>query len=267
MDVAFIKEWQTLIGSFLGPFLAILLSGIAYSIKLFIENRSGRKENLRLIEISTTRSLNESFKTREELRGFAQRIKDLSKNGKNINDDKLYFLDITNFPPLEEIYRNKDLSLRTTNSYYLHNKLLFVDAGINRLNKITDSMKEDFYKLISQNEFLIALREEPKRQRIAYTKNLDGFADFIEKDIILFIDNGIKLMAQIKVYNELLRKKMGFITLWRYEGSSFKFYYNKKENDKFNKDLDSLDRIDKIIEPTVENLINEAGKRLPTIKK
>ncbi len=52
----FITKWQILIGSALGPFLAIMLSALGFLLKSIFKNKKERKENLRRIEVGITRS-------------------------------------------------------------------------------------------------------------------------------------------------------------------------------------------------------------------
>lgn len=73
----FLNKWQTLIGSALGPFLAVILSAIGFWIKSIIDNKKERKEFLRRIEVGITRSLDDTFKTRIKLQYFVSRLRTL----------------------------------------------------------------------------------------------------------------------------------------------------------------------------------------------
>ena len=86
----FINKWQTLVGSALGPFLAVTLSAVGFWIKSVIESKNERKEFLRRIEISMARSLNDIFTVREQLKWFSQRVKNLATESKSITDDRIF---------------------------------------------------------------------------------------------------------------------------------------------------------------------------------
>lgn len=66
----FLDTWQTLVGAALGPFLAVVLSAIGFWIKSIVENKRERKEFLRRIEVGITRSLDDTYKTRQKLKCF-----------------------------------------------------------------------------------------------------------------------------------------------------------------------------------------------------
>lgn len=262
----FINKWQTLIGSALGPFLAIILSAIGFWIKSATESKKERKEFLRRIEISITQSLDSTYKMRQQLRQIVQRIKNLATTAREMTDNKTFCLNRVNFPPVREVYRDKEAPYFKVKSYYLHNKLLWIDAGIKEVNEINANFKNDFGDLIRQNELLVALIKEnpnpdPSVQKTAYAENLESFANVIEEYINNHIPQGIEIMTQIKVYNEHLRKKYGYWFLWKHEGTKFKYFRNKTEQKNFSRNLDSLDQIDKAIQKEVETVIKNAEDR------
>ncbi len=260
----FIFKWQTLIGSALGPFLAVILSAIGFWIKSTIKNKKERKESLRRIEISVTKSLNDAFTVCEQLKWFSQRIKNLIIESKSIVDNKIFFLNRINFPTTREIYRDIDMSIFKVKSYYLHNKLMWIDAGIKETNETILNLKKDFEDLIRQNEILIAVMRDnpnPLLQREAYERNLESFSKAMDDYVSKSIKLGIEVMTQIKIYNEKLRKKYGFWFLWKQEGTKLKYFHNKTEQRTFARNLDSLDRIDNAIKKDVESLINKMEER------
>lgn len=260
----FIKEWQELIGAALGPFLAIILSATGFWIKSIIEDKKERKEFLRRIEISLARSLNDIFTAREQLRWFSGRVKNLAAESKSITDDKIFFLNRVNFPTVREIYRDVDMPNFKIKSYYLHNKLMWIDAGTKEMNEVVLNLKNDFADLIRQNELLVAVMRNnpnPKMQRMAYEQNLESFANAVVDFTSKSMRQGMEIMTQVKIYNEKLRRRNGYLFLWKQEGTKFKFFRNKKEQKAFSRNLDSLDRIDKIIQKEVEAAIKNAEDR------
>ena len=223
----FIEKWQGLIGSALGPFLAVVLSAIGFWIKSVIESKKERKEFLRQIEISMARSLNDTFVAREQLKWFSGRIKNLIAESKSITSDKIFFLNRINFPTTREIYRDIDMPNFKIKSYYLHNKLMWIDAGIKEMNETISNFKNDFEDLIRQNEVLVAVMRDnpnPKMQRDTYERNLGSFAEAIDKHISKSVQQGIEIMTQVKIYNEKMRKRHGYWFWWKIEGTRFKYF-------------------------------------------
>src|SRR3990172_6887922 len=99
---ASIKEWQTLIGSALGPFFAVILSAIVFLIKSANESKKEREEFLRRIEISITRSLDDTFKTRVKLQYFVLRLRNLITEIRAVTDDHYFSLKSINYPTIRD---------------------------------------------------------------------------------------------------------------------------------------------------------------------
>ena len=262
----FINKWQTLIGSALGPFLAVILSAIGFWIKSAIESKNERKEFLRRIEIGITRSLDDTYKTRQKLQFFVSRLRSLITEIRAVTDDHYFSLESINYPTIRDIYRDIDAPSFKVKSYYLHNKLLWADAGVKETNETVISLKNDFTELQRKNELHIILMRQnrtpnPAQQRAEYSSNLESFANAIDEFIKRFMRQGIEIMTQIKMYNEHLRKKHGCWFLWKHEGTKLKYFRNKAEQKKFARNLDSLDRIDKVIQKEVETAIKDAEER------
>lgn len=258
----FLDQWQTLIGAAPGPFLAVTFSVIGFLIKSMIDHKRERKEQLRRIEIGITRSLNDMYVLQKQLKQFVVILRNLASEARNITNEREFFLNRTNFPTTREIYRDTDAPTFKVRSYYLHNKILFVDAGIKDLNETVRGPKNGFESLIRQNEFLVALKDNPQSQRASYADNLESFAKTIDDYIAQYIQPGIRIMTQVKVYNNQLRQSRWGITLWRKEGFSFKCFRNKAEQKKYARNLDSMDRIDSLIEKEVAGELEEAEERL-----
>lgn len=261
-----LKEWQELVGAAIGPFFAVLFSAIGYWIKLIIDARKERREMHRRIEIGITQSIDDAYTVCEQIKQFAHIIRDFAAKIKVITDDRTFSFNRTNFPIMREIYRDIEIPRFKVKSYYLHNKLLLVNAGIKDLNKTIADFKNGFEILIRQNEMLIALlrtsqNPNPAYQRAAYIDNLENFATVIEEYATGYIQDGVKNMIQVKVYNNQLRKRHGCIFLWKYEGISFKYFRSETEKKEFARNLDSLDRIDSLINQFVEAEINAAEKQ------
>ncbi|OGE03345.1 hypothetical protein A3B21_04270 [Candidatus Uhrbacteria bacterium RIFCSPLOWO2_01_FULL_47_24] len=264
--IKFLDTWQTLIGAALGPFLAVILSAVGFWIKSIVENKRERKEFLRRIEVGITRSLDDTYKTRQKLLYFVSRLKNLVAEIRAVTDPRQFSLESINYPTVREIYRDIEAPNFKVKSYYLHNKLLWADAGIKETNETVVSLKNDFAELQRKNELHIILMRQnanpnPAQQRVEYSANLELFANAIDDFIARFMKQGIEIMTQIKIYNEHLRRKHSHWFLWKYEGTKFKYFYNKAEQKQFSRNLDSLERIDMVIRTEVEAAIKEAEAR------
>lgn len=264
--IRFLDTWQTLVGAALGPFLAVLLSVIGFWIKSVVENKRERKEFLRRIEVGITRSLEDTYKTRQKLLYFVSRLNNLVVQIRAVADPRQFSLESINYPTVREIYRDIEAPNFKVKSYYLHNKLLWADAGIKETNETVISLKNDFAELQRKNELHIILMKQnanpnPAQQRAEYSANLVLFANAIDDFIARFMKQGIEIMTQIKIYNEHLRRKRGYWFLWKHEETKFKYFRNKEEQKQFSRNLDSLERIDEVIRTEVEASINEAEER------
>lgn len=263
----FINKWQELIGSALGPFLAIILSAIGFWIKSAIGSKNERREFLRRIEIGITRCLDDTFKTRVKLQYFVSRLRSLITEIKAVTDERHFSLESINYPTIRDIYRDIEAPNFKVKSYYLHNKLLWSDAGIKETNETVISLKNDFAELQRKNELHIILMRQnqtpnPAQQRAEYADNLESFANAIDEFIAKFMKQNIEIMTQIKIYNEHLRKKYSCYFLWKHEGTKLKYFRNKTKQKNFARNLDSLDRIDKVIKKEVEDAIKDAEDRV-----
>ena len=262
--IAFAKEWQELIGAALGPFLAVILSAIGFWIKSVIEKRNERREFLRRIEISMARSLNDTFTVREQLKWFSRRVKELVAEAEAITDERTFFLNRINFPTTREVYRDIEMPTFKIRSYYLHNKIMWVDAGIKEMNETVGNLRNDFEDVLRQNELLVAMMRNnpnPQMQREAYVRNMHAFAAGIDEYVAKSIGQGIEIMTQVKIYNEKLRARHGFWFWWKHEGTRFKYFRDKVAQKAFARNLDSLERIDKAIEKDVKTALDKAAER------
>jgi hypothetical protein len=260
----FLYKWQDLTGAALGPFLAIILSALGFWVK---EKRAAireRKEAHRRIEIAVARSLNDAFILREQLKWMAGRVNTLARAARAITEPNIFFMNRVNFIPMREIYRDADLSRFKVRSYYIHNKLLFLDAGIKETNEAVVGLKNDFEEIVKQNATLVALMNDtpnPPMQRETYAANLEAFATEAEGYATSFLNTGIKTMVQLKVYNNLLRERHGYWVWWRNESTWLKYFRTKTEQKKYARTLNSLDAIDALIETKVQQIMQEAETR------
>lgn len=253
----FLHDWQDLAGAFLGSSLAIILSGIGYLIGRYIENVRERRETLRRIEVGTTYSLSSTHSIHKKLENFVRTARALVTEIRAINNPREFALQSVNFPTVGTIYLDEKIPELRVNSYYLHNKLLWIHAGTQDVNGILAGMGTHFMRVIKLNEMMLDLMADnpnPPAQRAAYAENIEIFANEIERFYREELPKGIKVLVQVKVYNEKLRQPFGRgrVNLWEYEGLSFKYFRNRKEYKKFARNLDSIDRIDAAIQADVD---------------
>ncbi|MBU1202987.1 hypothetical protein KKH39_03025 [Patescibacteria group bacterium] len=264
----FLLKWQTLIGAALGPFLL----GLGAWLKGVMSKKEERKEHLRRIEISITRSLDDTYKTRQKLQDFVSRLRILVNQIRAITDKHHFSLETTNYPAIRDVYRDIEAPNFKIKSYYLHNKLLWTDSGIKETNEAVAGLKNDFADLLRKNELHIALIRQNQnlnsdQQREDYAYNLQGFANSIDEFINKFIKHGIEIMTQVKIYNDHLRKRSGKWFLWKCEGINFRYFRSKVKQKEFSRNLNSLERIDKIIEKEVKSAIQDAENRAAELSR
>lgn len=97
-------------------------------------------------------------------------------------------------------------------------------------------------------------------QRAAYAENLTLFADAIESYSFTNLAEGIKMQTRLKIFNDLLRRRLGYWIWWKMEGTKFKYFWTKDEQKKFARNLGSMERIDALIEEQVIEALAETEK-------
>lgn len=253
-DQGILYRWQTLLGALLGPFLAFLV-GEAY------QYNKASKEAIRRVEASVTQSLNDSFTTRKLLRAFREIITALIQEIRAESNENAYHFQEENFPPISELASDAGLSgLKLSKSIYLHNKLLWISTGIKNTNHLLQELKLSYRRLYEKNLMLREWGVTPVQQRDAYANNLQNFLQAID-NIIFFTEKGISIMTQTKVYNQKLVGSTKRLVVWWYEGRSFKYFKTHSEFKRYAVPLNITDRIDKIIDREVKELIAEAERR------
>ncbi len=253
--LTFLNQWQTLIGSALGPFLAVMLSVIGYLIKRKIERDRELKEAIRTIDTSIVRTLNDLYSARMNLKDFITRLKGIIDEVKKITDPTVYSLDETNFP-YTSLFFDATLPTLQTESNYLHNQIIFFGAGIEKNNAALTNMKESFSTLLRKNE-LSVVQNQPPLQRKIYIENLKIFIESVESFIDL-LKQGCKVSQQIKIYNEKLgRARTKTIKQFEKVG---KPYRNRE------KWAANIDQVNGLIEAEVNEAVKKAEAGLERIR-
>lgn len=176
--ISFLREWQTLIGSALGPFLAIILTVIGALIKSWIDKSKDRAEAMRRIEINSARALNDVFFIREKLKFFVGQLRKLANDVRATTNPKEFSLHTVNCPVFGGAYIDRDLLNFRVHSYYLHNRAMWMDAELKEMNGILINLEKDFENVVKRNELLVGLMKDNETrdasvQRISYAENLD----------------------------------------------------------------------------------------------
>lgn len=255
-----ITNYQEIIGSALGPFLAFYLAKLEFERRSRKEKKDVRKEELRKIEIGTTISLNDIYTLREQMKIFVQRLRVISGEAK-IEDKTEYYLSKINFPATKKIYFDINAPIFKTRSSYLHNKLLMIYGNIELLNETISNIKEFYISLIKDNEILITLGAKPLNQRLTYADNLTEFSRVIS-EFLGRLDKLIRPIVQAKFYNNKLSNKYGFYFLWKQEGVKFRYFKNRNAQFKYTQFPDFIERIDLNIEKDVLKEIRGADNRI-----
>ncbi len=252
--VGWMSRWQDLLGAALGVFSAIIIPIGAYWIKNWRQAKLEHKENLRRIEIASVRSLDDIGVLTKQLQLTRTQIEFLIDTLEAVTDERTRSLNSANFPVTGDIYRDADLPMLATKSYYLHNKLLILDNRLKAINKTMVNVKEDFEKIIEQNRFLIAIGSNPVNQREEYIQNLKGFSAVLDEYIGRAIPESVRHLFQISIYNRMLRRDFSG-TIKRYE---------KVE---VSQEVEMLDVIDKRIAEQTKSEMERFEKRLNEIDR
>lgn len=270
MSIDFLKEWQDLIGAALGPFLAVFLSAVGFWIKSSLDKSKERAEAMRRIEAYTARALNDIFFIREKLKFFVGQLRSLATSIRGVTNPAEFSLHTVNCSFFGVIYLDNEALNFRIRSYYLHNKVMWMDAEIKDLNGTVANLERDFDLVIKRNDMIVGLmRSDDDRprdatsQRTAYAENLEILATGIEEYYTRKFPKTIKAITQLKLYNTKVRKSYfrGFLQWWLYEGVSFKYFATMKEFKDFARNLESIDRIDKSLEEEVKVAIEKAEER------
>lgn len=270
MNIEFLKEWQDLVGAALGPFLAVILSAIGFWIKSSIDKSKERAEAMRRIEAYTARALNDIFFIREKLKFFVGQLRILATSIMDVQNPTEFSLNTVNCPFLGVIYLDPDALNFRIRSYYLHNKVMWMDAEIKDINGIITNLERDFDNVIKRNDMIVGLMRsddgkprDASSQRTSYAENLEILAAGIEEYYTRKFPKTIESISQLKIYNTKVRKPYfrGFFEWWLYEGVSFKYFSSMKDFNSFARNLESIDRIDQSLEKEVKTAIENAEER------
>lgn len=267
-------RWQELIGAFGGSAFAVLLSAFGYWVKNKLDARQRRLEILRRIEVDTAYTLNSFHNTQEKLAYFIRNLRTLATEVRQINDPRAFAINFVNMPAMAGIYMDPDIQGFRVNSYYVHNKLLWIHSAVGELNCIIAELRHDYDRLLKVNDRLIDLlrsnaNPNPLAQREAYATNLELFATGIENFYRDSFPGGVKSLVQVKIYNEKLRRSYGRgrIALWKHEGTNLKYFRKHADFKKFARNLESIERIDTEISLEVEKTLEEMRQRADLLRE
>lgn len=270
----FLFAWQDLMGAALGPFIAIILSAMAFWLKGSLKERSDYKEALRQIENALTKSINESLIARENLKIFSNRVKELADKAKNDTNPKAFFLEVINYPPIPPVYRDQEITKLRVKNYYLHNKLQFVDSGIVGFNSILAQLKPDFDDLIKQNQALVGLMTlgaiannppSPPSQKNMYSESLLSFSDALNQYTAKHFQKLIRVLVETKVFNLHLMEHSRFWIWWNYEPAKLKFFWTKKAQRKYSMRIETIDPMNELLKSEVDDELEKIEARLQEI--
>ena len=258
-ETTLLFRWQTLEGAMIGPILAFIFSVLFSSTR---QSRKETKENIRRIEISLTTALNDVYEIREGLREFVKNVERIILEVKAFTDDSKFFLVKTAFPPLKEVSFESEITILRSGSLYLHNKLVWISGGIRNINISINEIKEAYRVLTEGNRgFSVSNLVSHQQLRKIYIQDLESFVAYVN-NFLGYLDKGVIFLVQAKVFNLKLKENGFRRTLLLYEGTSFKYFKNKKERMAYKQVFEMQSRIDKRLESDVEKLIEEAERRI-----
>lgn len=258
-SIEFLDKWQTLVGAALGSFSAIIFASIGFWIKNWIEKRRMQREALRTVEISLTQVLNDLLFIEDQVEDFIKRVQIIIKGIEEITNESTYVLNRTNFPAITAIPFDQKLTTMRFKSYYLHNKILFINKMVRWANDTLFQFRGDFENLITENREMRELIP-PREHRNTYSHNLKGYLKMVNEVLCSLKGNNFKSVVQAKVFNLKLMKGR-FLTLLKYEQISFKYFKNKKMFDEYIGNIDSIKRIDDLIDKEVVELMSKTQQR------
>jgi hypothetical protein len=221
----------------------------------WMNDATALKESRRQTDVLMALMINDSRALSKFLNNFIQRIDELLAKLELVRlDSSKYFMEETNFP-IKKMISIESLLVSKLKSYYLLNKLLWIDLWSRNANDQIAQM-ENFYRgLLKKNEFLVSINADKREQKETYKANLIDFRANV-KSIKDDIDGQLRILFQIKIYTLKLMGSYQFFYLWKYERVDFKFFRDYKEMKKYNREFSCLDRIDKMIDLEVETQIN-----------
>lgn len=258
--------WQDLIGAFIGPFLAVILSGITFLCGKKYNKYQKENDAMRNIEISVSYALNNILNIQLKLQLFVKEVRKLIKEIQDITDPRAFALQTRNFPAIGTIYVDDDMLKMPTKSYYMHNKLLWIHSGTKDVNNVLNLLREDFSNLTSLNQKLLDLMKDhpnPIAQRNSYIENLTIFTNEIERFSKIELVKGVTPLIQVKIYNNKLRKGwyQGSITRWENEGTNSWFIRKIFGFNSPKRFLENIDFIDSKLEKEVDIELDKLKKR------
>jgi hypothetical protein len=104
----------------------------------------------------------------------------------------------------------------------------------------------------------------PVDQRAAYIHNFEGFIKMIQEFVGGLKKDSAHSIAQAKAYNLKLMQNQ-LLTIWKYEGISFKYFKNKKDIENYNGSMKAVDRINKLMEKDAIKIMREPQERISHI--
>ena len=272
--IEFLYNWQELVGAFLGPFLAIILSVIGFFIKDRYEKEKEYEELLRMLEVSLTQALNNIGVAVTHLEDFSKRADEIISNidailaGSNNKTphEKSYVL-FTDFPLVTRIGFDQGLTKGRFKSYYLHNKILNIAFQIRYINDTFFELREEYKELMERYQFSMKIKElqSYKESLKSVVFAVNHFRLRIEKDIV-------SSLLKTKLYNEQLRKKPKLRSKKYKINKSVRSYDIVEIEKVFSKkgrgmDLDDVYKIDSLLESGAKKCKEEAITNAKNRKK
>ncbi len=252
IDIEKIKEWQDLIGAFIGAFSAFALWWIAGKYTRHIE----RKDDVYFIQKAIVDQMNTLLETKRTLSLFIddKLTKFLLDEEKETNS--VYLLDMAFFPLFSTRPLGEEFQKKTTGSGFIDNKILRAYAVSQDLPHIIEDMRKQFDSTLNLNKEMVFNKfNSPTVQKALYLKHLGSYK---ENAVSQMMNNNIpiflKVLTECLVAVEELRDNGILKWKWKFD-CKFRFYWTRKafEEDK-NK---TFDRIENYFSPIVHERLQK----------
>lgn len=107
---------------------------------------------------------------------------------------------------------------------------------------------------------MLVEKMRPESHRQNYIQNLKGYIEMVENFLKSLKEENVQSILKTKAYNLKLMRRYSR-TVRKYEGTSFKYFRNKIKMEKYNGSLEAVDRINDLMKPDTDKLLEKIRHR------
>ena len=254
-----IKEWQELIGSFLGASIPIVF----WFFVRYVESRSDRKESLLYMQKNLVQNINMLIDTNDTLRKFVKtQLGDLKKNVKQRISEKQYSADRCYLPNFSASVVADEIVSRSSGSGYIDNKMLQIHTLTKEISVGINDIRNQFNDTVVLHMNMAFSKMNPAElHNREYLRNIEDFEAVLSRDIFnQNIPVAIKLFTDTLVAIEYLNEIGLYRWKYKFSGRSFKVFKTKKSFVEFGKN--AHERIAKFLLPKFDLRMKEINEKL-----